>query len=105
MRGQNDGKRQVSFWNSKKCRAGTVDGLTCPGFKNNVAFDFHVSRPEQARWVTAAYNLVNSTNYVAGLGWFNLTDDPPSSSERLTQGLMTWDLHRKPAFYAYQRAR
>ena len=28
-------------------------------------------------WVTAAFRLVNSVDYVAGLGWFNLVDDPP----------------------------
>ena len=69
------------------------------------AFPFYVSRKAQAKWLRAAYRLVNSVNYVAGFGWFTLLDDPPSIPERLTNGLMTWDLHPKPAFYAYQHAR
>jgi len=73
--------------------------------ENNRAFAFHVSRAAQARWVTAAFRLVNSLDYVAGLGWFNLVDDPPSVPGHLTTGLMTWDLKRKPAFYAFEHAR
>jgi hypothetical protein len=72
---------------------------------NNRAFDFHVSRKEQAKWVTAAYKLVDSVNYVAGLGWFSLLDEPPTIGGHLTTGLMTWDAHPKPAFYAYEHVR
>jgi hypothetical protein len=70
----------------------------------NYAFSFAVSRKEQAKWVTAAYALVNSYNFVAGLGWFELLDQPPAK-EALTNGLLTWKLQPKPAFYAYQHAR
>ncbi|MEZ5120469.1 MAG: hypothetical protein R2736_02640 [Solirubrobacterales bacterium] len=38
----------------------------------NRAFNFAVSRRQQAKWVTAAFRLVNSVDYVAGLGWFDL---------------------------------
>jgi hypothetical protein len=34
-----------------------------------------------------------------------LVDDPPSVAEHLTQGLMTWNLKPKPAFYAYEHVR
>lgn len=71
----------------------------------NRAFSFAVSRAQQARWVTAAYRLVDSVNYVAGLGWFNLLDEPPTDSGALTNGLMTYDLQPKPAFAAYEHAR
>jgi hypothetical protein len=71
----------------------------------DAAFDFAVSRAEQAKWVTAAYKLVDSVNYVVGLGWFELLDDPPTIQGALTNGLMTSTLQPKPAFYAYQRAR
>jgi hypothetical protein len=69
------------------------------------AFDYYVSRPVQARWVTAAYRLVDSVPYVAGLGWYELLDEPTSTPERLTEGLMTATGQPKPAFYAYARAR
>ena len=87
--------RSVKLWLSE---------FTISSDHANSAFDFAVSRPAQARWLTAAFKLVNSVNYVAGLGWFELLDDP-SRSGALTNGLMTSTLQPKPAFYAYQRAR
>jgi hypothetical protein len=87
--------RRVKLWLSE---------FTISSDHNNRAFTFHVSRREQARWVTAAFRLVDAVSYVAGLGWFNLLDEPPSIPGHLTQGLMTWNSHPKPAFYAYQRA-
>jgi len=63
-----------------------------------------VTRKRQARWLTAAFALASSVNYVAGLGWYDLLDEPPSALG-LTQGLMTWNLQPKSAFYAYERAR
>jgi hypothetical protein len=70
----------------------------------NRAFDFAVSRQDQAKWVMAAFGLVNSYPFVAGLGWFELLDAPPAPGA-LTNGLMTWNGKPKPAFYAYARAR
>jgi hypothetical protein len=70
----------------------------------NASFDYYVSRPVQARWVTAAYSLVDSVSYVAALGWFELLDEPAGSSGRLSEGLMTAGGAPKPAFYAYAAA-
>ena len=64
----------------------------------------NVSREQQAKWVTAAFSLVNSYNFVAGLGWFELLDQPPGRNA-LTNGLETWALAPKPAFSAYEHAR
>ncbi len=69
------------------------------------AFDFYVSEPVQARWLTAAFGLVNSVPYVAGLGWYELMDEPTTTAERLTEGLLNASGQPKPAFYAYARAR
>lgn len=88
--------RQVKLWLSE---------YTVSSDRNNRAFDFHVSRKAQARWVGAAFRLVNSVRYVSGLGWFELLDEPPSVPRHLTNGLMTWNVHPKPAFFAYRRAR
>jgi len=71
----------------------------------NRAFDFFVSRPEQARWVTAAFKLVDSAPYVAGLGWYELLDEPASTPGHLTEGLLTASGQPKPSFYAYAKAR
>ncbi len=43
-------------------------------------------------------------NYVVGLGWFELLDEPPTVPGYLTEGLMTFEGVPKPAFYAYQHA-
>lgn len=69
------------------------------------AFDYYVSEPTQARWLTAAFELANSVPYVAGLGWYELMDEPTTTSERLTEGLLNAAGRPKPAFYAYARAR
>jgi hypothetical protein len=70
----------------------------------NRAFDYFVSRREQAKWVTAAFKLVDSLPYVAGLGWYELLDEPASIPEHITEGLMTAEGRPKPAFYAYAHA-
>ncbi len=70
----------------------------------NRAFDFFVSEPAQAKWLSAAYKLVNSVDYVAGLGWYDLYDEAPTVPGHLTLGLMSWQGKPKPAFYAYKAA-
>ncbi len=88
--------RRVELWLSE---------FTISSNHRNRAFSFAVSRAEQARWVTAAYSLVNKYDFVAGLGWFNLLDQAPPGPLALTNGLMTWNAEPKPAFYAYEHAR
>jgi len=70
----------------------------------NVAFDFFVSRQEQAQWLTAAYGIARRNGYVAGLGWFGLVDGADRRRGHTT-GLLTRSGKRKPAFRAYRRAR
>ena len=69
------------------------------------AFDFYVNRAVQAQWVTAAFKLVDSLPYVAGLGWYELLDEPSTTQEHLTQGLLSAGGQAKPSFYAYAKAR
>jgi hypothetical protein len=88
--------RRVKLWLSE---------FTVSSDHNNRAFAFHVTREQQARWLTAAFALASSVDYVAGLGWYDLLDEPPQPPGQLTQGLMTWNLQPKPAFYAYEHAR
>jgi hypothetical protein len=71
--------------------------------KPNRAFDYYVSRAVQAHWVTAAFKLADSVPYVASLGWYELLDEPPSTPDNITEGLMTADGAPKPAFSAYAR--
>jgi hypothetical protein len=64
---------------------------------------FYVSDQEQAQWVSAAYQLVNSVPYVAGLGWYRL-DDEPEASGSASWGLVRYTGEHKPSFAAYQAA-
>lgn len=70
----------------------------------NSAFGFWTTENGQAQWLTAAYNLANSVNYVVGLGWYDLIDEPPTVFKGLSMGLLTWNLQPKPSFYAYEDA-
>jgi hypothetical protein len=87
--------RQVPLWLSE---------FTISSNHPNRAFTFAVSRSAQAKWLTAAFRLANSVDYVAGMGWFNLLDESPAIPDGLTTGLMTSALAPKPAFYAFQHA-
>jgi hypothetical protein len=72
----------------------------------NRAYVYAVSRKAQARWLKAGYRIANRhRRWFSGLGWFNLLDEPTSEPRGLTTGLMTYEGKRKPAFYAYRRAR
>lgn len=71
----------------------------------NRALDFFVSRDQQADWLRKAYALAGSVDYVSGLGWFNLHDEPLSVFKGLTTGLMTYLGERKPAWAAYTEAK
>ncbi len=72
--------------------------------RNSRAFNFHVSREEQAQWLKRAYEIADDNDYVYLLGWFNLLDEPTSVEFGLTTGLMTHAGERKPSFSAYRAA-
>ena len=69
----------------------------------NRAFDFAVSRRTQAAWLRSAFDIARRID-AAGIGWFNLQDQPAGDPLGLTTGLMTYEGKRKPAYRAYQRA-
>lgn len=79
--------------------------FTMSSDRPNRAFGFAVSRDEQARWLRAAFRIADRAPYVAAMGWFALYDEPASTANGLTTGLMTYEGVRKPAFYAYRDAR
>jgi hypothetical protein len=91
------GRRTPKIW---------VSEFTISSDHANRAFTFSVSQAEQARWLKAAYALVDRLPYVAGMGWFNLQDEVETGDlSALTTGLLTADGTRKPAFGAYQAAK
>jgi hypothetical protein len=90
--------RRVMLWLSE---------FTISSVHSNYAFNFHTSLAGQARWLTAAFRIADSVDYVAGMGWFNLLDSPLTGpvNRQLTSGLLTWAMKRKPSYYAYLHAR
>jgi hypothetical protein len=65
---------------------------------------FHVSDQEQAAWLTAAYQLVDTVPYVKGLGWYRLDDEPERIAGSANWGLLRYTGAQKPSFAAYQAA-
>jgi hypothetical protein len=78
--------------------------FTVSSDRPNRAFTLAVSRAEQARWLRGAYSIAKRVR-AAGLGWFNLYDEPATNPVGLTTGLMTYEGRRKPAYHAYKRLR
>ena len=78
--------------------------FTVSSDRPNRAFSFAVSRREQARWLRGAFRIAHRV-HAAGLGWFNLYDEPASTPSGLTTGLMTYAGAHKPAYRVYKRAR
>ncbi len=78
--------------------------FTVSSDRANRAFNFGVSRTEQAKWLKGAFSVADHTKGVAALGWFNLIDEDPSVSNGLTTGLLAYDGTPKPVFKVYRRA-
>ena len=68
------------------------------------AFKDFVSPRQQARWLSAGYEIGDRLSSVAGVGWFQLLDPPSSETGAANLGLMRADGRRKPSFGAYLRA-
>jgi hypothetical protein len=94
----------AAVYGAKKTPKLWLSEFTISSDRTNRAFNFSVSRAEQAKWIAAAFKLADSVPYVAGLGWFDLYDEDPTVDKSLTNGLMTYDGKRKPAFNAYRNA-
>ena len=76
--------------------------FTVSSDRANRATTFYVSREDQAAWLTRAFRIAGShPDWVSGLGWFSLLDEPAAISDGLTTGLMTYEGVAKPAFAAY----
>src|SRR5262249_14903998 len=70
----------------------------------NIWLGFYVSPEAQAQWITAAYQLVNSLPYVAGLGWYRIDDEPNNGQIGAAWGLLTYEGDKKPSYGAYEAA-
>jgi hypothetical protein len=66
-------------------------------------FNFFVSHEGQGEWIAAAFREANKHPYIADIGWLGLLDEPLAPYNRTT-GLLTYELKRKPSWYAFKRA-
>jgi hypothetical protein len=82
-----------------------ISEYTISSDRGNRAFDFYVSREDQARYLTAAFGIARRSSFIHTFGWAGLLDDPASDPFGVTYGLQTYEGERKPAYYAYRRAR
>jgi hypothetical protein len=68
------------------------------------SFETYVSRADQARWLTAAYDVADRLgDQVKGLGWFTLVDQAPELGGA-HWGLLDTALRPKPAYAAFEAA-
>jgi hypothetical protein len=70
----------------------------------NHEFNYWLTQPTAARWLTIALRTTERWNRIYALGWFSLYDDPPDGNrDEVNRGLLTWTGLKKPAFDAYRR--
>ena len=71
--------------------------------KSSRLFEDFVTREEQARYLTAGYEIADTLPGVAGLGWFTLLDEPPAPGSA-NLGILDSEGNPKPAFEAFRAA-
>lgn len=87
--------KKAKFWLSE---------FLVPSDKASREFMNHVSRPQQARWLSAAFRIADALPQVAGIGWLGLLDEPEAAGSS-SYGLLTSSGARKPAYRGYRDAR
>jgi len=74
-----------------------------PTDHSNFEFNYWVSRRTAGNWVAAALKITRDWHRIFTLGWFELYDEGPNSEgTEVNRGLLTWDHHPKPAYYAFK---
>jgi hypothetical protein len=85
-----------------------ISEFTIPTDHANGLFDFWVTRPTQARWLSRAMRIANRWPRIHTFGWFSLYDPPPNGpggtpGNETNWGLLDWHGKRKPAYAAFKR--
>jgi hypothetical protein len=69
----------------------------------NFEFNYWVSRKTAKTWLTDAFKIVRSWKRIYTLGWFEIYDEAPNGKgDEVNRGLLTWNHHPKPAYYAFK---
>ena len=85
--------RKPKLWLSEFCVASD---------RANYAFGFHVTRDEQADWLSRAFAIAHRKRYIAAMGWFNFQDE--AAADGITCGLLDGLGLPKPAYLAFKLA-
>lgn len=82
-----------------------VSEFSAPTDQAGFEFNYFVTRPLQAKWLTAAMNIGKRNKDIAGVGWYSLRDVPPrEDGEDSRTGLIDNTGKKKPSYYAFKRA-
>jgi hypothetical protein len=74
-----------------------------PTDHSNFEFNYWVSRKTARNWLAAGFRIVRSWPRIYTLGWFDLYDEAPNGlGTEVNRGLLTWEGHPKPAYYAFK---
>jgi hypothetical protein len=74
-----------------------------PTDHSNWEFNYWVSRKTAKSWLAAALSITRSWHRIYTLGWFDLYDEAPDGKgTEVNRGLLTYDGHPKPAYYAFK---
>ncbi len=81
-----------------------ISEYTAPTDIAGFEFPYHVTRPLQAKWLTAAMNIGKRSKDIYGLGWIGLYDTVRADGQESRTGLIDAKGVRKPAYYAFRRS-
>ena len=80
-----------------------ISEYTAPTDVKNYEFPYYVTRPLQAKWLTAAYGIAKQLR-LYGFGWIGLRDAPVrADGGEARTGLIDGSNTKKPAYYAFRR--
>lgn len=69
----------------------------------NFEFNYWVSKQTAASWLSSAFSIERNWRRIYTLGWFELYDEAPNSrGNEVNRGLLTYNGHPKPAYYAFK---
>jgi hypothetical protein len=69
----------------------------------NFEFNYWLSRKTAKNWLADALKITRSWKRIYTLGWFELYDEAPNGKgTEVNRGLLTFDHHPKPAYYAFK---
>jgi hypothetical protein len=85
-----------------------ISEFTLPTDHANEMFNFHLTRPGQAAWLSEALRVAKSWRRIYTLGWYSLYDPPPNGPQgqpgtETNWGLLDWRGRPKPSYRAYKK--